>query len=96
MWPGFGDNLRVLNWILDRCEGKADAKETAIGYLPNADDINIDGLDIDKDVLEQLLSVDKEVWKEDVKGQKEFFAKFGDDLPAGITEELCKLEERLK
>ncbi len=96
MWPGFGDNLRVLNWILDRCEGKADAKETAIGYLPNADDINIDGLDIDKDVLEQLLSVDKEVWKEDVKGQKEFFAKFGDDLPAGITEELSKLEERLK
>ncbi len=96
MWPGFGDNLRVLNWILDRCEGKADAKETAIGYLPNADDINIDGLDIDKDVLEQLLSVDKEVWKEDVEGQKEFFAKFGDDLPAGITEELSKLEERLK
>ncbi len=95
MWPGFGDNLRVLNWIIDRCEGKADAKETAIGYLPEAKDINIDGLDIDKETLEQLLSVDKSVWKEEVEGQKEFFKKFGDRLPAEIKEELNKLEARL-
>ncbi len=95
MWPGFGDNLRVLNWILDRCEGKADAKETAIGYLPNASDINVEGLNIDKATLENLLSVDKEVWKEEIANQKEFFAKFGDDLPAEIKEELKKLEERL-
>ncbi|MBE7027721.1 MAG: phosphoenolpyruvate carboxykinase (GTP) [Ruminococcaceae bacterium] len=95
MWPGFGDNLRVLNWILDRCEGKADAKETAIGYLPNVSDINIDGLNIDKATLEKLLSVDKEVWKEEIANQKEFFAKFGDDLPEEIKEELSKLEARL-
>ncbi|MBQ3554556.1 MAG: phosphoenolpyruvate carboxykinase (GTP) [Clostridia bacterium] len=95
MWPGFGDNLRVLNWILARCAGEADAKETEIGYLPDAKDINIEGLDIDMDVLEQLLSVDKKVWLEDVEGQKEFFAKFGDDLPAEIKEELEKLEARL-
>ncbi|MBE7035025.1 MAG: phosphoenolpyruvate carboxykinase (GTP) [Ruminococcaceae bacterium] len=95
MWPGFGDNLRVLNWILDRCEGKAGAKETAIGYLPEAKDINIDGLKLDMETLEQLLSVDKEVWKEEVAGQKEFFKKFGDRLPAGIKEELDKLEARL-
>ncbi len=95
MWPGFGDNLRVLNWILDRCEGKANAKETAIGYLPEAKDINIEGLDLDAETLEQLLSVDKAVWKEEVESQKEFFAKFGDKLPASIKEELSKLEARL-
>ncbi|MBR5236616.1 MAG: phosphoenolpyruvate carboxykinase (GTP) [Clostridia bacterium] len=95
MWPGFGDNLRVLNWILDRCEGKANAKETAIGYLPETADINVEGLDLDKETLEQLLSVDKAVWKEEVESQKEFFKKFGDRLPAGIKEELEKLEARL-
>jgi len=95
MWPGFGDNLRVLNWILDRCEGKAKAQETAIGYLPEAADINVEGLAIDKTTLEQLLSVDKTVWKEEVESQKEFFKKFGDKLPAGIAEELAKLESRL-
>ncbi len=95
MWPGFGDNLRVLNWILDRCEGKANAKETAIGYLPEVEDINIEGLKLDKETLEQLLSVDTAVWKEEVASQKEFFKKFGDRLPAGIKEELDKLEARL-
>ncbi|MBR6729554.1 MAG: phosphoenolpyruvate carboxykinase (GTP), partial [Clostridia bacterium] len=95
MWPGFGDNLRVLNWILDRCEGKANAQKTAIGYLPESADINIEGLNIDKATLEQLLSVDKAVWKEEVESQKEFFKKFGDRLPAGISEELAKLESRL-
>ena len=95
MWPGFGDNLRVLNWILDRCEGKASAKETAIGYLPNPSDINVEGLKIDEATLENLLSVDKSVWKDEIANQKEFFAKFGDDLPEGIKEELAKLEARL-
>ena len=95
MWPGFGDNLRVLNWIIDRCEGKADAKETPIGYLPEAKDINIEGLDISAETLENLLSVDKSVWKEEVIGQKEFFAKFGDRLPKEIKDEIAKLESRL-
>lgn len=95
MWPGFGDNLRVLNWIIERCENKVDANKTAIGYLPNTDDINIDGLDIDKETLEQLLTVDKDIWKTDVENTKEFFAKFGDRLPKEISEELNGLESRL-
>lgn len=95
IWPGFGDNLRVLNWILDRCEGKAEAVETPIGYLPNADAINTEGLDITDDVIKELLSVDKSVWLEDVKGQKEFFAKFGDRLPQAIKDQLAALEARL-
>ena len=93
MWPGFGDNMRVLNWILDRCEGKTDAVESPIGYLPK--EIDTTELDIDPAVMKDLLSVDKEVWKEEVKGQREFFEKFGDKLPDGIKEELDKLEARL-
>lgn len=95
MWPGFGDNLRVLNWIVERCDGKADAKETAIGYVPKPEDINIEGLEIDRAALEELLSVDKDIWTAELPGIKEFFAKFGETLPAGISEQLAKLEERL-
>lgn len=95
MWPGFGDNLRVLNWIVDRCEGKADAVETEIGYLPKASDINVEGLNLDEATLNELLSVDKEVWKSELAGMKEFFAKFGDRLPEGIKHQLNLLEENL-
>ena len=94
MWPGFGDNMRVLNWIIDRCEGKVDAKESAIGYLPYS--IDTTDLDIDPKVMEELLSIDKDVWLEEVESQKEFFAQFGDRLPKEIMEEHDKLEERLK
>ena len=96
MWPGFGDNMRVLNWILDRCEGKADATETAIGYLPKASDLDLTGLDIDAATLEELLSVDKEVWAGEIDGIKEYFAQFGDKLPKGIADQLAKLEANLK
>ncbi len=93
MWPGFGDNMRVLNWILDRCDGKADAKECEIGYMPTQ--IDTTDLDIDPAVMANLLSIDKNVWKEEVKGQREFFEMFGDKLPAAIKEELDKLEAKL-
>ncbi len=96
MWPGFGDNMRVLNWILDRCEGKADATETAIGYLPKAADLDLTGLDIDAATLDELLSVDKEVWKGEIDGIKEYFAQFGDKLPKGIANQLANLENNLK
>lgn len=96
MWPGFGDNMRVLLWILDRCAGKADAVESPIGYLPTPDDIDITDLDMDMDVLKELLTVDKEVWLEDVEDAKKYFAQFGDRLPAAIKEELDKLEANLK
>ena len=96
IWPGFGDNLRVLSWILDRCDGKVDAEETAIGFGPKVDDINVEELDIDKDTLANLLSVDKELWKEEVVGIHEFYGKFGDRLPEELKAELNTLENNLK
>lgn len=96
MWPGFGDNMRVLLWILDRCAGKAEAVESPIGYLPTPEDIDITDLDLDMDVLKELLSVDKGVWLEDVEDTKRYFEQFGDKLPAAIKEELSKLENNLK
>ena len=94
MWPGFGDNLRVLEWILKRCEGKVDARETAIGYLPYAEDINIEGLEgeVTLESLRSILDVDKKLWLEDAKGVEEFYAKFGDRLPKVLREELDTLE----
>jgi len=95
IWPGFGDNMRVLNWIIDRCEDKVDAVETAIGYVPKAEDINIEGLDISLDTIRELLTVDVESWKEDVQNIKEFYALVGDHVPAEMYEELAALEARL-
>ncbi len=95
IWPGFGDNMRVLDWILQRCEDEVDARETAIGYVPYAKDINIDGLDISVDTIEDLLSVDKASWLEDVENIKAFYAQVGDRVPATMHEELKALEERL-
>ncbi len=95
IWPGFGDNMRVLNWIIDRCEGKVDAKETAIGYVPNVDDIDIEGLDLTKDQLADILEVDKDLWMKETEGIEEFYAKFGDKLPKALRNELNGLKERL-
>ena len=96
IWPGFGDNLRVLLWILDRCEDKVDAVETPIGYVPNAEDINVAGLeDVTTETVAELLSVDKALWQEDAAGIREFYAKFGDKLPKELAEELETLEKNL-
>ncbi len=95
IWPGFGDNMRVLLWILARCEGKADAVETAIGYVPMAEDINIEGLDITIDTIKELLTVDTESWLTDVEDIKKFYALVGDHVPAEMYEELAALEARL-
>ena len=96
IWPGFGDNMRVLMWILDRCEDKVDAVETAIGYVPKAEDINIEGLDgITLDTIRDLVSVDVESWKEDIANIKEFYNLVGDRVPAELKEELAALEARL-
>ena len=99
IWPGFGDNMRVLLWILDRCAGKADAVESPIGYLPKAEDINIEGLEsegITLDVVKGLLSVDKQLWKEDAAGVREFYDKVGSHVPAELEAQLAALNERLK
>ena len=96
IWPGFGDNLRVLEWIIERCEGKVDAQETAIGYMPHAEDINIEGLDIDIETLRGLLSIDKATWLEEAAGIAEFYKKFGNKLPTELQEELAGLVARLQ
>ncbi|MFI3205605.1 MAG: phosphoenolpyruvate carboxykinase domain-containing protein, partial [Clostridia bacterium] len=97
MWPGFGDNMRVLEWIMNRCEGTVDAKETAIGYVPNADDINLDGLsDFTKADLEKILAVDNVKWAKEAAGAEEFYTKFGDRLPAELRAELDALKARVQ
>ena len=98
MWPGFGENLRVVEWILKRCEGKVGAKETAIGYVPNAEDINLEGIEDEVSVesLEKILDVDKDLWIEETKGIAEFYEKFGDKLPEKIKEEYNTLVNNLK
>ena len=95
IWPGFGDNMRVLLWILNRCEGKADAVETPIGYEPKPEDIDVDGLDLDLDTIKGLLDVDVDLWKEEAKGIHEFYGKFGDKLPEELRHQLAVLEENL-
>ena len=96
IWPGFGDNMRVLMWILARCAGEVDANETAIGYVPNAEDINIEGLDgITLDTVKGLLEVDKDLWLEDVKGVEELYAQIGERVPAEMHEQLNNLKARL-
>jgi len=96
IWPGFGDNMRVLMWILGRCNKELDSVETPIGYEPKPEDIDIEGLDdITLDIIKGLLSVDKVLWKEDVAGIKEFYAKFGGKLPNELAQELDKLENNL-
>lgn len=95
IWPGFGDNMRVLEWIVDRCEGKTDAVDTPIGYEPKPEAINIEGLDIDLATVTELLSVDVNLWKEEAKGIHEFYGKFGDRLPKELADQLAALEKRL-
>lgn len=95
IWPGFGDNMRVLDWILKRCEETVDADETAIGYVPKPEDINLEGCGVDKETLKGLLNVDTETWKKEAEGIKEFYKKFGDRLPKELNDELASLESRL-
>ena len=96
IWPGFGDNMRVLEWIMKRAFNETDAVETAIGYQPKAEDINLEGLDISKETVEGLLGVDKDLWREEAKGIREYYAKFGDKLPKELMDELNTLENNLK
>ena len=101
LWPGFGDNMRVLLWILDRCEGKVSARESEIGYLPYVKDIDIEGLENDGKefthmMLDELLTVDKELWREDAENIESFYASIGDRLPAKLHEELEILKKNLQ
>lgn len=96
IWPGFGDNLRVVEWVLKRCYGEADAEETAIGYVPKAEDIDLEGIEgVTLDTLKGLLDVDAELWREEAAGIREFYKKFGEKLPKELAECLNTLEKKL-
>jgi phosphoenolpyruvate carboxykinase (GTP) len=95
LWPGFGENLRVLKWVLERCQGGGKAVETDIGYVPTIDAIDRTGLDMSDDNMRRALQVDDADWIEAVQGQREYFEKFGDHLPAGIREEHDALARRV-
>ncbi len=103
LWPGFGENFRVLEWILRRCDGQMDAVETEIGYIPLADDINIDRLDyqigddcsFDRQTLTEILSVEKEHWLNDIEDIEDFYAHIGDRLPIELRRHLNELENLL-
>lgn len=92
LWPGFGDNMRVLEWILNRCDNAVDAQETAIGYVPYAKDIDLEGLDYSVDTLESILYVDKARWSAEADEIATFYKQFGDKLPAELSESLATLK----
>ena len=96
IWPGFGDNMRVLDWIIDRCEDKVDAVETPIGYVPKAEDINIEGLeDVSLDTIKELLNIDVENWKAEAEGIESFYGELT-RVPSELYDELAKLKANLK
>jgi phosphoenolpyruvate carboxykinase (GTP) len=95
LWPGFGENLRILRWITERCKGNGQATETPIGYVPKASSLSGEGIEISKADVDQLVAVDREAWKNNLKSQSDFFDTFGDHLPAGIKEEHKALAGRL-
>jgi phosphoenolpyruvate carboxykinase (GTP) len=96
LWPGFGENLRVLQWVIERSKGSGKADETPIGYVPTASSIDGKGLDASKAALNELLQVDREGWRANIRSQTEFFEKFGDRLPVSIRDEQEALARRLK
>ncbi|MPM25166.1 Phosphoenolpyruvate carboxykinase [GTP] [bioreactor metagenome] len=95
IWPGFGDNFRVLEWILKRCENEVDAVETPIGNLPYAEDINFEQMNITEETVDNLLKIDVNSWLEDEKGIEEFYAKIGNTVPQQLKEELNNLKKNL-
>jgi phosphoenolpyruvate carboxykinase (GTP) len=93
-WPGFGENSRVLKWAIERIEGTADAKETPIGYVPTGESIDLTGLDMTPEQVEEAVKVDPQEWKEELKGIEEWYARFGDSLPDELAAELQQLQAR--
>ncbi len=102
IWPGFGDNMRVLDWIIKRCEGTVDAEETAIGYVPKKGDINVDGIEdeVTPEVMDKLLNIDKDLWTKEIAEMRRYYnediAAKGGRIPQALYDELDKIEARLK
>ncbi|MBQ9110467.1 MAG: phosphoenolpyruvate carboxykinase (GTP) [Oscillospiraceae bacterium] len=101
IWPGFGDNMRVLDWIIERCEGNVDAEETAIGYLPKKGDINVEGIEdeVTPEIMDKLLAVDTDLWKQEIAEMRRYYAEDiaakGGRVPEALIEQLDKIEARL-
>ena len=91
LWPGFGENIRVLEWIIERCERRAGAEETPIGFLPHVEDLNTKGLDIERETLEELLTVHTDQWRDEMASVLEYLESYGDRLP----EELRRQQKRV-
>ena len=95
LWPGYGENSRVLKWVFERVCGEGKAVETPIGYLPAEDGLDVAGLNVPPDKIRQLLRVDKDEWKNEADSIEKHFSQFGDRLPAGLRQELANLRQRL-
>ena len=95
LWPGFGENLRVLQWILDRRKGRADARETPVGNLPRREDLNLQGLDIAPEAMDDLLDVDTDGWREEMRKIAEYLAQYGDRVPAELSAERARVAAAL-
>jgi phosphoenolpyruvate carboxykinase (GTP) len=95
LWPGFGENSRILKWMCERVEGTAGACETPIGFVPSPEDLDLSGLDIPEQDMAELLEVDKEVWNEEIPLLEEFLQKFAGHLPERMTAQLNRMRERL-
>jgi phosphoenolpyruvate carboxykinase (GTP) len=96
LWPGFGENLRVLRWIIDRCEGRVGAVDTPVGYLPKAGDIDVEGLDIDAETMSALTTIDPQQWQLEIDAIGEYLETYGDRLPEELRAEQQNVAAALK
>ena len=96
LWPGFGDNSRVLKWVIDRIEGNVDADETVVGYTARAEDLDLTGLDTPIEDVREALTADPELWKEDVADSRRYLESLGSRVPQEIFDQLAKLDERVQ
>ncbi|MGH8225837.1 MAG: phosphoenolpyruvate carboxykinase (GTP), partial [Gammaproteobacteria bacterium] len=95
MWPGFGENLRVLQWVLDRCEGKGDARETPIGFIPTPDAIDIEGLGVDETTMQALLAIDPDQWREEYAAIGKYLDSYGERLPTLLRDKHAEISAAL-
>jgi len=87
MWPGFGDNMRVLDWIIKRCTGEVDALETPIGFVPVPGDLNLDGIHVPAESMEALFNIDREAWKVEISEIGEYLESYGERTPEALKAE---------
>lgn len=96
VWPGFGQNMRVLEWIIDRCEGRANAVETPIGFVPTYEDLNWEGTEFTKEQFDLITNQDKDQWVTEIESHTELFNKLGERLPKALKERQAALLEAVK